>query len=97
MKGKTKTREHKDLQDGHIRIQFEEVIWRGMKKKTKTREHKDLQFGQGSVLVEEAGWNRADVVIAQIPERKEVGMRQIEKKNKNTGTQRLTVGSRQCY
>ena len=51
---------------------------RGMKKKNKntgTREHKDLQGGQQSVIVEEVGWNRADIVTAQIPERKKVEMR----------------------
>ena len=72
------------------------VEMRWMKGKTNTREHKDLQNGQQSVLVEEAGWNRVDLVIAQAPERREGDMRRIKKNNKNTGTQRLTVGSIWC-
>ena len=68
-----------------------------MKRKTRTREHKDLQNGQSGVLVEEAIWNRADLVTVQIPKRKKVGIRRMKKKNKNTETQRLTVGSIWCY
>ena len=67
-----------------------------MKGKTKTREHKDLQIGQQSVLVEEVNWNRADLVTVQIPERKKVEMRGMKKKNKNTGTQRLTSYPIRC-
>jgi len=43
---------------------------RRMKRKTKTREHKDLQSGQFGVQFEEVGWNRADLVIPQLPARK---------------------------
>ena len=70
---------------------------RRMKRKTKTREHKDLQIGQVGVIGQEAIWNRADRVIVQTPERKKVGMRRMKKKNKNTGTQRLTNRSVWCY
>ena len=66
---------------------------RRMKGKTKTREHKDLQSFQQSVLGEEVVWNRANIVFVQAPKRKNVGMRRMKKKNKNTGTQRLTDGS----
>jgi hypothetical protein len=38
--------------------------------------------GQQSVLVEEVGWNRVDVVRAQIPKRKKVGMRGMKGKTK---------------
>jgi len=58
--------------------------------------HKDLQPGQSGVLVEEVVWNRADVVIVQMPKRKKVGMRWMTKKNKNPGTQRLTIRSIRC-
>jgi len=69
---------------------------RRMKRKTRTREHKDLQVGQFNVIVEEAIWNRANVVRAQRPKRKRVGMRGMKKNNKITGTQRLTVWSTKC-
>ena len=72
------------------------VEMRWMKGKTNTREHKDLQNGQFGVIVEEAIWNCIDLVILQIPKRREDGMRRIKKNNKNTGTQRLTVGSTKC-
>ena len=68
-----------------------------MKGKTKTREHKDLQGGQQSVIGEEVVWNRADIVTAQAPKRKKVGMRRMKRKNKNTGTRRLTKWSSRCY
>ena len=64
--------------------------------KNKTQEHKDLQMGQQSVQFEERVWNRADIVLAQVPKRKKVGMRRMKRKNKNTGTQRLTDGSNSC-
>ena len=41
-----------------------------MKRKTRTREHKDLQKGQNRVQFEEVVWNRADIVLVQIPARK---------------------------
>ena len=69
---------------------------RGMKRKTNTREHKDLQSGQSGVIVEEVKWNRTDLVSVQFPKRKKAGMRRIKRKNKNPGTQRLTIGSRRC-
>jgi len=54
-------------------------------------------MGQIRVLVEEVVWNRADFVIVQPPKKKKVGMRRMKSKNKNTGTQKLTVGSKRCY
>ena len=55
-----------------------------MKRKTKTREHKDLQGGQIGVLVEEVVWNCTDIVTVQAPKRKNVGMRRMKMKNKDT-------------
>jgi len=67
-----------------------------MKRKTRTREHKDLQSGQFSVQFEEVGWNCSDLDIVQPPERKEVEMRGMKSKNKNTGTQKLTIWTTKC-
>jgi len=53
-----------------------------MKRKTNTREHKDLQKDQFGVIGEEVGWNRADLVTVQPPERKEVGMRRMKRKTR---------------
>ena len=56
-------------------LKEKKLKWDGWKGKTKTREHTDLQMGQIGVQFEEVGWNRADIVTAQIPERKKVEMR----------------------
>ena len=62
------------------------------RRKTRIREHKDLQPGQSGVIVEEAKWNRADLVTAQIPDRKE-SLNEIDEKEKqehgNTKTYNL--------
>ena len=52
------------------------------RRKTRTREHKDLQIGKQSVQFEEVGWNRADLVLAQAPERREGGMRRMKRKTR---------------
>jgi len=47
---------------------------------------------QSGVLVEEAIWNRADVVILQIPKRKRVGMRRMKGKTRTREHKNLQSG-----
>ena len=53
---------------------------RRMAKENKDTGHKNLQVGQQSVQFEEAIWNCSDLVRAQRPKRKRVGMRGMKKK-----------------
>ena len=63
-----------------------------MKRITRTRGHKDLQNGQFGVQFEEVIWNRADLVRAQAPKRKKVGMRGMKKKTKTREHKDLQPG-----